>query len=131
MYERKGDKLLSWPRFARRLALSFGLTLAVVAVSLMAGVLGYHFVARLPWIDSLLNASMILTGMGPVDPMKDTPSKLFATAYALFSGVVFLSAVAIVLSPVLHRIVHAFHIDEDELRLRRPAPDPGPSAHPK
>ena len=57
---------------------------------------------------------MILTGMGPVDPMKDTPSKLFASAYALFSGVVFLSAVAIVLSPVLHRIVHSFHINEGD-----------------
>jgi hypothetical protein len=114
MYERKGDKLLPWPRFARRMALSFGLTMAIVSVSLAAGVLGYHVVAGLSWIDSLLNASMILTGMGPVDPMKDTASKLFASAYALFSGVVFLSAVAIVLSPVLHRVVHAFHIDEDK-----------------
>lgn len=114
MYERKGDKLLTWPKFARRMALSFGLTLAIVAVSLLAGVLGYHFIAGLPWIDSLLNASMILTGMGPVDPMRDNASKLFASAYAVFSGVVFLSAVAIVLSPVFHRIVHAFHIGEDE-----------------
>jgi hypothetical protein len=114
MYERKGDKLLPWPGFVRRMALSFGLTLAVVSVSLAAGVLGYHLVAGLSWIDSLLNASMILTGMGPVDPMRDTASKLFASAYALFSGVVFLSAVAIVLSPVLHRIIHSFHIDEDE-----------------
>jgi len=114
MYEKKGDKLLPWPKFARRMALSFALTLAIVFVSLLAGVLGYHLVAGLSWIDSLLNASMILTGMGPVDPMKDTPSKLFASAYALFSGVVFLSAVAIVLSPVLHRIVHSFHIEEGE-----------------
>jgi hypothetical protein len=113
MYERKGDKLLPWPRFVRRMALSFGLTLAVVSVSLAAGVLGYHLVTGLSWIDSLLNASMILAGMGPVDPMRDTASKLFASAYALFSGVVFLSAVAIVLSPVLHRIIHSFHIDEN------------------
>jgi len=114
MYERKGEKLLSWPRFARRMALSFGLTMAIVAVSLAAGALGYHVVAGLAWIDSLLNASMILAGMGPVDPMKDTASKLFASAYALFSGVVFLSAVAIVVSPVLHRIVHSFHVGEDK-----------------
>jgi len=65
MYERKGDKLLPWPRFVRRMALSFGLTLAVVSVSLAAGVLGYHLVTGLSWIDSLLNASMILAGMGP------------------------------------------------------------------
>lgn len=114
MYERKGDKLLPWPRFARRMALSFALLLAVVSVSLAAGVLGYHLVTGLSWTDALLNASMILAGMGPVDPMKDTASKLFASAYALFSGVVFLSAVAIVLSPVLHRIIHSFHIDEDK-----------------
>jgi hypothetical protein len=128
MYERKGDKLLSWPRFARRLALSFGVTLAVVSVSLLAGVLGYHLIAGLPWVDALLNSSMILAGMGPVDPMKDTASKLFATAYALFSGVVFLSAVAIVLSPVMHRIVHAFHIDEDGPKPKHPVPGPGTSA---
>jgi hypothetical protein len=95
------------------MALSVGVTLAIVFFSLAAGVMGYHFIAGLSWIDSVLNASMILTGMGPVDPMKDTPSKLFASAYALFSGVVFLSAVAIVLSPVLHRIVHAFHMSEN------------------
>jgi hypothetical protein len=114
MYEKNGDKLLSWPKFARRLALSLGLTLSIVFVALLAGVLGYHSIAGLPWVDSILNASMILTGMGPVDIMKDTASKLFASAYAIFSGVVFLSAVGIVLSPIFHRIIHAFHIDEDE-----------------
>jgi hypothetical protein len=114
MYERIGDKLLPWPRFARRMALSFAVTLAIVFTALFAGMVGYHTIARLAWIDSLLNASMILTGMGPVDPMKDTASKLFASAYAIFSGVVFLSAVGIVLSPILHRIIHAFHIDEDD-----------------
>jgi hypothetical protein len=113
MYERIGEKLLPWPKFARRMGLSFLVTLGIVSVALGAGVVGYHSVAGLSWIDSLLNASMILTGMGPVDPMKDTASKLFASGYALFSGVVFLSAVGIVLSPILHRIVHAFHIDED------------------
>jgi hypothetical protein len=113
MYERIGEKLLPWPKFARRMGLSFLVTLGIVSVALGAGVVGYHSVAGLSWIDSLLNASMILTGMGPVDPMKDTASKLFASGYALFSGVVFLSAVGIVLSPILHRIVHAFHIEED------------------
>jgi hypothetical protein len=112
MYEKKGQKLLPWPLFARRVGLSFLLTLGIVAVALMGGVLGYHSIAKLSWIDSLLNASMILTGMGPVDPMKDTASKLFASGYALFSGIVFLSAVGIVLSPVIHRIVHAFHVSD-------------------
>jgi hypothetical protein len=111
MFERKKDKLLSWPRFARRLAISYLLAFGIVVTALAIGVLGYHFIAKLPWIDALLNASMILTGMGPVDPMRDAGSKLFASAYALFSGVVFLSAMGIVLSPIFHRILHKFHLD--------------------
>jgi hypothetical protein len=95
------------------MAVTFLVTLGIVAFALFVGILGYHLIAGLSWIDSILNASMILTGMGPVDPMKDTSSKLFASAYALFSGVVFLSAVGIVLSPVFHRIIHAFHMDDD------------------
>jgi hypothetical protein len=95
------------------MAMTFLVTMAIVATALLIGILGYHLIAGLSWVDSLLNASMILTGMGPVDPMKDTSSKLFASAYALFSGVVFLSAVGIVLSPVFHRIIHAFHMDDD------------------
>lgn len=93
--------------------MTFLVTLAIVAVALLVGILGYHLIVGLSWIDSVLNASMILTGMGPVDSMKDTSSKLFASAYALFSGVVFLSAVGIVLSPIFHRVIHAFHMDDD------------------
>jgi len=113
MYEKKGDSLLTWPRFARRMALSLAATMSIVSLALAAGVIGYHAIAGLSWVDSVLNASMILTGMGPVDTMKDTASKLFASAYALFSGVIFLSAVGIVLAPIFHRIIHAFHIDDD------------------
>ena len=80
MFERRSDKLLPWPRFVRRMALSFLLMIGIVAAALMMGVLGYHCIARLSWIDALLNASMILTGMGPVAMMTDTPSKLFASA---------------------------------------------------
>ncbi len=114
MFERKREKLLPWPRFARRMAFSFLLTIAIVDTALMIGILGYHYIAQLSWIDALLNASMILTGMGPVATLSDTPSKLFASAYALFSGVVFLSAVSIVLAPVFHRILHKFHLDEED-----------------
>jgi hypothetical protein len=112
MFETKKEKLLPWPRFMKRMALSLLLTSSIVAVALFAGILGYHCIAGLGWVDSLLNASMILTGMGPVDPMKTTSAKVFASAYALFSGVVFLSAMAIVLSPIFHRVLHAFHLDD-------------------
>jgi hypothetical protein len=112
MYERKTDKLLPFPKFVRRVALASILAFGIVAVSLLMGVFGYHYIARLAWIDAVLNASMILTGMGPVDPMIDTPSKLFASGYAIFSGVVFLSSIGIVFSPIFHRILHQFHLDE-------------------
>ncbi len=114
MFERRREKLLPWARFVSRMAWSFLLAFGIVAVALILGILGYHFIAQLAWIDAVLNASMILTGMGPVDPMRDTPSKIFASAYALFSGVVFLSAVGIVLSPIFHRILHKFHLDEED-----------------
>jgi hypothetical protein len=111
MFEHKRDKLLPWPRFVGRMALTFLVALGVIGGALGIGILGYHYIVRLAWIDALLNASMILTGMGPVATMEDTPSKLFASAYALFSGVIFLSSVGIVLSPVFHRILHKFHLD--------------------
>jgi hypothetical protein len=87
----------------------------LVAGSLVLGMCGYHFVVGLPWIDALLNASMILTGMGPVDPVRTTAGKLFASAYALFSGVIFLTTAALVFAPAVHRFLHRFHLElEDE-----------------
>lgn len=112
MFERKSQRLLPMRTFVRRMGLSLAWTTAVLCVSLGIGVLGYHFVVGLPWVDALLNASMILTGMGPIAPMPTTAAKLFASGYALFSGVVFLSSIGIVLAPVFHRILHKFHLDE-------------------
>jgi len=87
----------------------------VIAVSLFLGVLGYHFICDFDWIDSILNASMILTCMGPVGNLTTTAAKLFASAYALFSGVVFITASGILLSPMFHRVLHRFHIEEKDL----------------
>jgi hypothetical protein len=84
---------------------------AMIAGSLAIGVIGYHITAGLPWIDALLNASMILTGMGPVDPLPSTGAKLFASAYAVFSGVAFLTIVAVLLAPLVHRFLHRFHLE--------------------
>jgi hypothetical protein len=114
IYERKSEKLLPWPRFLRRMVLSAMLGCGVVVVALFAGILGYHGIAGLGWVDSLLNASMILTGMGPVDPMRNDSAKLFASAYALFSGVVFLSAMGVVFAPIFHRFLHKFHLDDEK-----------------
>ena len=82
--------------------------------SLGIGVIGYHFLADLGWIDSLLNASMILTGMGPVNPMISTEAKLFSSFYALFSGVAFLSIAAVMFAPLIHRFLHKLQIDLEE-----------------
>ncbi len=112
MFELRRDPLLPFPRFVHRLICTLVLAFCIVVVALTIGVLGYHWIADLPWVDAILNAAMILTGMGPVATMSTTASKLFASGYALFSGVVFLSAVALVLSPIFHRVLHRFHLDE-------------------
>ncbi len=77
---------------------------------------GYHWIGGFDWVDSLLNAAMILTGMGPVGTLTTTAAKIFASAYALFSGVVFISATGILLTPIFHRVLHIFHIEEKDLR---------------
>jgi len=113
MFEQKSDGLLTRTAFLLRLTRSFGITLLIVAFSLAIGSAGYHFFEGIPWVDSLLNASMILTGMGPVDPMKSVGGKLFATFYALYSGIAFLTMMAIMLAPMIHRAMHRFHLDEE------------------
>jgi hypothetical protein len=106
--------LLARPAFVRRLARHAGFAFGLVAGALAVGVIGYHFLAGLSWVDALLDASMILTGMGPVHELVTTGAKLFASAYALFSGVVFLTVAALVLAPVVHRFLHRFHLDESD-----------------
>lgn len=113
MFEHKSEKLVTSFIFARRMVVSFFLLTAVLAVALGMGVLGYHHIAGLSWIDAVLNASMILTGMGPIAPMTTDAAKWFASAYALFSGVIFLTSIGLLLAPVFHRILHKFHLDED------------------
>jgi hypothetical protein len=85
---------------------------AIIVSSLALGVYGYHFVGRLPWIDALLNASMILGGMGPVDALRTDGGKLFASFYALYSGLVIIGVAGLLLAPVIHRFLHKFHVEE-------------------
>ncbi|HXU12582.1 MAG TPA: hypothetical protein VN898_11500 [Candidatus Binatia bacterium] len=97
--------------FLRHVARNAALAGGLVSGSLALGVLGYHLLAGLSWIDALVNASMILTGMGPVNEMTTVGAKLFASFYALFSGVAFLTIVAVLLAPAVHRFLHRFHLD--------------------
>jgi len=88
--------------------------IAVILASLVVGVVGYHYFDGLPWVDSLLNASMILGGMGPVDPLKTTAGKIFASIYALYSGLALIGVIGLMLAPILHRVMHQFHVDYKE-----------------
>jgi hypothetical protein len=97
--------------FVRHVARNALVGLGLIVVSLGIGCVGYRIFAGLGWVDSLLNASMILTGMGPVNPMPTTGAKLFASFYAIFSGVAFLTIMSVVLAPAVHRFLHRFHLE--------------------
>src|SRR5512146_2056706 len=113
MFEHKSSPLLSRQKFYKRMARSIVLVAFIICVSLLLGCAGYHFLEGLPWIDALLNAAMILGGMGPVNELHTNGGKLFAACYALFSGIVFIAVSAIVLAPVLHRFLHKFHLESE------------------
>ena len=119
MPERKNQPLAPLSVFIRRLARNFLLSTAIVSVSLGIGTAGYCVFGGLEPVDGFLNASMILTGMGPVDKMESTPGKLFAAFYALYSGLAFLSMVAVLIAPIYHRFMHQFNVvtDEEEEQL--------------
>ena len=89
---------------------------ALIVLALGVGATGYHMFDDLPWLDAVLNAAMILTGMGPIAPISTPAAKVFATLYALFSGVFFLTMVAVLLAPALHHFLHRFHLDLSKQR---------------
>jgi hypothetical protein len=112
MYEQRRHHLLPWQRFLRRASRHLLVGVAIAFVADGIGTLGYHITGNLGWLDSFLNASMILSGMGPVDRMPTTAGKLFASFYALFSGIVFIGVMGIILAPWAHRLLHVVHVEE-------------------
>jgi hypothetical protein len=115
MYERRHQKIASRSTFVKRMIAHIAAAALLSAAALFLGVSGYHWIAGLGWVDSLLEASMILGGMGPVNPLTTTGAKLFSSGYALFSGLMFIALMGIVLSPVIHRLLHKFHADERDI----------------
>lgn len=113
MYEHYKQPIIPFRAFLRRLLRHFGIAAAIVALSLGMGIAGYHLFGGLSWVDSLLNASMILGGMGPVNALAGNGAKIFASIYALFSGMIFLVAAGVLLAPVVHRLLHRFHVESD------------------
>jgi hypothetical protein len=113
-YESRHEPLAPVPVFRIRLLQSAGVMLCLIAFSLAVGMAGYHWLGGLPsWVDCLLNASMILGGMGPVDAIRSDAGKVFASLYALYSGIMLLASVGVMLSPLLHRALHRFHLESD------------------
>jgi len=109
MYEHHSEPILPFKKFIQRFLRHFSLTITLLFISLGIGIIGYHLTEGLSFLDSTLNASMILGGMGPVDTLKTVGGKIFASFYALFSGIIFLAAMSILIVPIAHRILHRLH----------------------
>lgn len=109
MYESHRQKVASRRQFFKRLINNFLAGLFIIICSLGIGIIGYKYTEGMPWIDAYVNASMILSGMGPVTELKTFAGKAFAGTYALFSGIVFLIVIAVILAPLVHRFLHKFH----------------------
>ena len=112
MYEKRTQKLAPMRVFYGRVLKCVSIACMIMLVCLLLGIAGYHYTADIPWIDSLHNASMILSGMGPVVEIKTTSGKLFSSFYALFSGVVFITNIGIILAPAMHRLFHRLHLED-------------------
>ena len=111
-FEGRKQRLAPASVFFKRILAAVGLSLGLVVPALCIGIAGYHWIDNLGWIDSLLEASMILGGMGPVSPLQNDAAKIFASGYALFSGLVLVGVMGIILTPIAHRVLHKFHVEE-------------------
>ena len=122
MFEHRKTPLLPKRAFYRRLLRSIALAAGIIVASLGLGMVGYHSLEGLSWLDAFLNAAMLLSGMGPVAPLQTSAGKLFAGCYALFSGLAFLTSVGVVFAPVFHRFLHKFHLDDGSASRVHPQP---------
>ena len=114
MFEHRKQQLAPMPVFYQRVIKHILIALFVMIICLCIGIIGYHYSSNIPWLDALHNASMILSGMGPVVEIKTVAGKWFSSIYALFSGVVFITNIGIILAPALHRVFHRLHVGEDD-----------------
>jgi len=113
IYEHRNQAPIPRHEFAMRLVRSGGYISGLIVVSVTIGTTGYHWIGQAPWIDAFLNACMLLGGMGPVGELTTNAGKIFASLFALYSGLVFLAASVIMITPVLHRVIHKFHWDAE------------------
>jgi hypothetical protein len=114
MFEHRQQPLLSPGKFLIRQLIFLIAAIGIIGGSLLIGVLGYHIFESLTWIDALVNAAMILGGMGPVNELHTEAGKLFASFYALYSGIIFLISVGVIMAPLYHRFLHRFHLETED-----------------
>ncbi len=112
-FEHRKQPLVSKQSFVKRLLFAAVLSAVLLAVWTMVGMIGYHALAGLGWVDAFLNSAMIVGGMGPVDVLNNQSAKVFAGSYAILSGVIFLSVFGLLIGPVFHRFLHRFHLDDE------------------
>lgn len=113
-FERSSQPLVSWRLFLRRMVIYVAIATGINVVFLGIGTLGFHSLEPLDWMGAALNAAMIMTGNGPISPMHTAGGRAFQLCYALMGGIVFVLVVSVVLGPVIHRILHAFHLGIDD-----------------
>lgn len=113
-FEEVSEPLAPQLVFYRRLGANIALALVIIAVSLFAGMAGYHWLGGLGWVDAFLNAAMILSGMGPVDILQTDGAKIFAGIYAIYSGLLVVATTALILAPALHRFLHRLHVKDEQ-----------------
>lgn len=120
MYEHRSQPLLPGRVFVRRQLAHLAIAITITAAAIQIGAAGYHIFEGYGWLDAMYAASMILTGMGPISPLQHDSAKVFVSAYAVFSGVVFLTTAGVTLAPLVHRLMHRLHMDDgDDRRMRR------------
>ncbi len=115
--EHRKQKVASLPQFVIRMGRYLLFTLVLISFSVLAGTVGYHFFGSISWLNSFYMACMILTGMGPVIEMTSPEAKIFSSIYALYSGVAFLSITAVFFAPIIHRLLHILHVEQDETKI--------------
>lgn len=113
-FEHRSEKLAPIEVFIQRIIKNIGIGFCTICVALLIGIIGYHVFEHLPWLDAFVNAAMILSGMGQVGPLEHDAGKIFAGMYALFCGLAFIMVVGIIFSPIIHRMVHKFHLADSD-----------------
>lgn len=114
MFEKHHEELLPRAIFLLRFTRAIVLGWIMIVAALGIGMAGYHYYEKMPWIDAFANASMILSGMGPLGPLNTYEGKLFAGCYALFSGLMFIVILGVIFGPIIHRFFHKFHLDDED-----------------